>query len=43
MIADVAQGALLLASEDSAWRTGTDFLVDGWNPAGTRIGATPGG
>ncbi len=41
-IGDVAQMILFLASDDSASCTGTDFLVDGGNLAGTRIKGAPG-
>jgi 3alpha(or 20beta)-hydroxysteroid dehydrogenase len=41
-IGDVANMILFLASDESASCTGTDFLVDGGNLAGTRIKGTPG-
>jgi 3alpha(or 20beta)-hydroxysteroid dehydrogenase len=41
-IGDVAHMILFLASDESASCTGTDFLVDGGNLAGTRIKGAPG-
>jgi len=41
-IGDVAFMILFLASDESASCTGTDFLVDGGNLAGTRIKGAPG-
>src|SRR5258706_12390 len=41
-IGDVANMILFLASDESASCTGTDFLVDGGNLAGTRIKGAPG-
>jgi 3alpha(or 20beta)-hydroxysteroid dehydrogenase len=41
-VGDVAKLILFLASDESASCTGTDFLVDGGNLAGTRIKGTPG-
>lgn len=42
-IGDVAKMILFLASDESRSCTGTDFLVDGGNLAGTHIKVTPGG
>lgn len=41
-IGDVARMIVFLASDESASCTGTDFLVDGGNLAGSRIKGTPG-
>ena len=41
-VGDVAKLILFLASDESASCTGTDFLIDGGNLAGTRVKGTPG-
>jgi 3alpha(or 20beta)-hydroxysteroid dehydrogenase len=42
-IGDIAKMIVFLASDESSSCTGTDFLVDGGNLAGTRVKLAPGG